>query len=172
MDAVVKWSAKKKMVINVEKSEITFFSIDTKEAKWRPNIKALAKDVPFNPTPKFLGVHLDRTLSFAKHVKVVTDKVKSRNRMLASLTSKKWSWKKRSMRKVYTTMQKNVMDYTSVTVVSGITVLCAASEFVLHRCNSAGTLVYNQCDTAVTSVWQYWYKSVTLECQCKCWCTS
>ena len=113
MDAVVKWSDEKKMAINVEKSEITFFSTDTKEAKWRPNIKALNKDVPFNPTPKFLGVHLDRTLSFAKHVKVVTEKVKSRNRMLASLTSKKWGWKKKSMKKVYTTMQRSVMDYAA-----------------------------------------------------------
>ena len=99
------------MVINVEKSEITFFSTDTKEAKWRPNIKALGKDVPFNPTPKFLGVHLDRTLSFAKHVKVVTEKVKSRNRMLASLTSKKWGWKKRSMRKVVWINLNTVMSY-------------------------------------------------------------
>ena len=113
MNAVVKWSTEKKMDINVEKSEITFFSTDTKEAKWRPTVTALGKDVPFNPTPKFLGVHLDRTLSFAKHVKVVTDKVKSRNRMLASLSSKKWGWRKRSMRKVYTTMQRSVMDYAA-----------------------------------------------------------
>ena len=113
MDAVVAWSTEKKMDINVEKSEITFFSTDTKEAKWRPNIKALGKDVPFNPTPKFLGVHLDRTLSFAKHVQVVTEKVKSRNRMLASLASKKWGWKKRSMKKVYTTMQRSIMDYAA-----------------------------------------------------------
>ena len=113
MDAVVSWSKEKKMDINVEKSEITFFSTDTKEAKWRPNIKALGKDVPFNPTPKFLGVHLDRTLSFAEHVKVVTEKVKSRNRMLASLTSKNWGWKKKAMKKVYTTMQRSVMDYAA-----------------------------------------------------------
>ena len=33
--------------------------------------------------------------------------------MLASLTSKKWGWKKRSMRKVYTTMQRSVMDYAA-----------------------------------------------------------
>ena len=33
--------------------------------------------------------------------------------MLASLTSKKWGWKKRSMRKVYTTMKRSVLDYAA-----------------------------------------------------------
>ena len=44
---------------------------------------------------------------------IVTDKVKRRNRMLASLTSKKWGWRKKSMGKVYTTMQRSVMNYAA-----------------------------------------------------------
>ena len=90
IDAVVKWSAEKKMAIKVKTREITFSSTDTKEAKWKPNVKAFCKNVPFNPTPKFLGVHFDSTLSFAKHVKVLTEKAENRKRMLASLTSTKW----------------------------------------------------------------------------------
>ena len=34
-------------------------------------------------------------------------------------------------------------------MVSGLTARGAASDFVLHRCNSAGTLVFNQCDIGV-----------------------
>ena len=113
MDRVVEWSKSKKMNINVEKSEITFFSNDPHEAKWRPNVDALGKEVPYNPNPKFLGVYLDRTLSFAGHVKYVTDKARSRNRMLASLSTKKWGWKKKSMKRVFTTMQRSVMDYAA-----------------------------------------------------------
>ena len=113
MHKVVEWSEAKKMSINVEKSEITFFSNDPHEAKWRPSVNALEKEVPYNPNPKFLGVHLDRTLSFASHVKYVTDKVKSRNRMLASLSTKQWGWKKKPMKKVFTTMQRSVMDYAA-----------------------------------------------------------
>ncbi|KAL5263755.1 hypothetical protein ACHWQZ_G004972 [Mnemiopsis leidyi] len=113
MTRVAEWSKAKKMNINVEKSEITFFSNDPHEAKWKPNVHALEKEVPYNPNPKFLGVHLDRTLSFANHVKYVTDKVKSRNRMLASLSTKQWGWKKRPMKRVFTTMQRSVMDYAA-----------------------------------------------------------
>ena len=122
MHAVVKWiSAEKKMVINVEKTEI-FFSIETKVAKRRPNNEALVKDVTFTPSPKFLGLYLNRTLTFAKHVngkglKVVTEKVKSRNRMLASLISRKWGWIKRSMRKFCTTMQRSVINYAAALAV-------------------------------------------------------
>ncbi|KAL5260810.1 hypothetical protein ACHWQZ_G006745 [Mnemiopsis leidyi] len=72
MTRVAEWSKAKKMNINIQKSEITFFSNDPHEAKWKHNDHALEKEVPYNPNPKLLGVH--RTLSFAKHVKYVTDK--------------------------------------------------------------------------------------------------
>ena len=71
LEAVAEWSKRKKMNINVSKSEITFFSNDPKEAKWRPDIQLDGQSVPYNPNPKFLGVHLDRTLSFSEHVKYV-----------------------------------------------------------------------------------------------------
>ena len=38
VEAIYTWSLKKKMELNVLKSEVTFFSNDPKEAKWRPNI--------------------------------------------------------------------------------------------------------------------------------------
>ena len=98
MAAVVRWSTEKKVDINVEKNMKSQFFPQiqfTKEVKWRPTITALGKDVPFSSTPKFLGVHLDRTSSFAKHEQVVTDKVKKRNRMLANRSSNKWFWRKR-----------------------------------------------------------------------------
>ena len=39
LDQVQEWSTKKKMSLNVEKSEATFFTPSTNEAKWRPNLK-------------------------------------------------------------------------------------------------------------------------------------
>ena len=113
IDAIADWSKTKKMEINVNKSEVTFFSTSTHESKWRPNLTLFDSPVPFNDSPKFLGVHLDRTLSFQKHTLYVADKVSKRCRILASLAGKEWGWKKRNLRSVYLAMQRSVMDYAA-----------------------------------------------------------
>ena len=113
LTAIEEWSKKKKMEINVTKSEVTFFSNCSHEAKWRPNLTLNNTAIPYNDSPKFLGVHLDRTLSFQKHTLYVADKVSKRCRILASLASKSWGWKKKSLRSVYITMQRSVMDYAA-----------------------------------------------------------
>ena len=101
LDKVEAWSKSKKMDLNVQKSEATFFSPATKEAKWRPSLFINGQTVPFNPSPKFLGIHLDLSLSFQEHVKYVTEKVSQRCRMLGSLAGKQWGWRKENLRKVY-----------------------------------------------------------------------
>jgi ribonuclease HI len=116
LDKINEWSTKKKMTINFDKCEATFFSNDSHEAKWRPDIKlrgAEVKDIKYEASPKFLGVYLDRTLSFTEHVLKVVEKVGKRNRILSSLSTKIWGWKKKKLAQVYHTMQKSVLDYAA-----------------------------------------------------------
>jgi len=72
VDSVAKWRKANKMLLNVSKSEITFFSRDNREASWRPTVLLNGLPMPFNKTPKFLRVYLDRFLSFGQHVEEVT----------------------------------------------------------------------------------------------------
>ena len=44
------------------------FSVDPHQANLQPNLLLLGSRLRFNPTPTFLGVTFDRTLSFSKHV--------------------------------------------------------------------------------------------------------
>ncbi len=111
LDRVVTWSESKKMVINIKKCEATFFTSSPAEAKWRPTLTLGAKNIEYESSPKFLGVHLDRTLAFTTHVEAVTKKVRDRCKMLASLSSKRWGWKKKNLRTVYITSLRSVMDY-------------------------------------------------------------
>ena len=115
MDKIVAWSERKKLTLNVSKCEATFFSTDSHEleAKLEPELRLLGEKIKFNPSPKFLGVHLDRTLAFQKHTDYVADKVASRNRILASLSSKTWGWRKEKLTTVYKTMQRSVLDYAA-----------------------------------------------------------
>ena len=113
VEAIYAWSLKKKMEINVLKSEATFFSNSSKEAQCSPKITLAGTQMPFNDSPKFLGVHLDRTLSFQTHVLYAAGKVSQRCRILASLASKEWGWRKQSLRTVFLATQRSVIDYAS-----------------------------------------------------------
>lgn len=73
------------MSLNAEKRDSTLFSNDPKEAKWGPVITLDGRDMSFKPSDKFLGVHLDDTLSFTRHVKVKAEGVQSRYRIRSAL---------------------------------------------------------------------------------------
>ena len=113
VDAVAMWSKKKKMTLNTDKSEVAFFSIDTHEAKWQPIISLNGSQLPFNVSPRLLGVYLDRTLSFSHHTDMVCKKASSRCRALAALSTKEWGWRKRPMRKLYISLIRSCMDFAA-----------------------------------------------------------
>ena len=116
--AVENWSRDNKLDLNVSKSCTFFFSTCSAEATWRPDITLLGKKMPFGDgpkekNPKFLGVTLDRTLSFNDHVESVCERVTSRCKMLACLASRTWGWRKHSLRRVFTATQRSIMDYAA-----------------------------------------------------------
>ena len=54
--------------LNPSKCETSFFSVDSHQANLQLNLLLLNSSLRLNPTPTFLGVTFDRTLSFSKHV--------------------------------------------------------------------------------------------------------
>ena len=113
LDKISHWSDRNKMKLNAGKSVSTFFSTATSEAKWRPNLNIKGTGIKYEVSPKFLGIHLDRSLAFTAHVDHVTEKVNNRNRILASLAGKEWGWEKRTLRRVYLAMQRSILDYAA-----------------------------------------------------------
>ena len=63
-----RWSEYWCLPLNPSKCESSFFSVDSHHAHLQPNFLLLNSHLRFNPTPTFLGVPFDRTLSFSKHV--------------------------------------------------------------------------------------------------------
>jgi len=70
VDMVGKLSKAKKMILNANKCEI-LFSLE-RQPESILDTEPAAKWLSFNKTPKFLGIYLDRTLSFSWHVDEVT----------------------------------------------------------------------------------------------------
>ena len=62
------WSEYWCLPLNPSKCEVSFFSVDPHQANFHPNLLLLSSRLRFNPTPTFLGVTFDCTLSFSKHV--------------------------------------------------------------------------------------------------------
>ena len=56
VDIVVKWAAESKLKLNATKSEVSFFSNNTHDSKWRPTIIIDGKPIGYNATPRLLGV--------------------------------------------------------------------------------------------------------------------
>ena len=63
-----RWSEYWCLPLNSSKCDVAFFSVDPHQANLQLNLLLLGSRLRFNPTPTFLGVTFDRTLSFSKHV--------------------------------------------------------------------------------------------------------
>ena len=116
--AIEVWSKNNKLTLNTDKSCTFFFSTDTHEAKWRPTLRLLGKEMKFGEgneeiNPKFLGITLDRTLSFQDHVQNICERVVSRCKMLSCLSGKSWGWAKHNLVKIFTATQRSVLDYAA-----------------------------------------------------------
>ncbi len=111
--AVAEWSTSKKMVLNADKCEVTFFSTNFHEANWQPTIIANNTRLHHNPQPKFLGVTLDRLLTFGPHIQNILTKAAARCRVLASFISKAWGWRKDQLTKVYKALLLSLLTYAA-----------------------------------------------------------
>jgi ribonuclease HI len=113
VDIVSSWSKRWKLMLNSTKSEACVFTTNRKEAKVKARIKIDGKKIPYNPTPKFLGVYLDRELTFSKHVSIIASKAKAKLKMMSALAGTTWGCLKQDLLKVYVTNVRSVMDYAA-----------------------------------------------------------
>ena len=114
VDIVVKWSIEWKLNLNALKSESSFFSTSnaSEDTKFVPQIIIDGKSIEFKPSPRLLGVWLDRTLCMSKHVDVVVEKVRKKLRMLAAISNSEWGWKKFDLKKIFTAHILSIFEYS------------------------------------------------------------
>ena len=80
-----RWSEYWCLPINPSKCEASFFSVDPHQANL-----LLGSRLRFNPTPTFLGVTFDRTVSFSKHVSSMKAKFFPRLKALRCISASSW----------------------------------------------------------------------------------
>ena len=114
VDSVIEWSRKWKVNLNADKSEASFFTTASHEAKFKPEIIIDKKTINVEPNPRLLGVFLDCKLSFNHHVKTVTKKTGSKMRMLAAVSNAEWGWRKHDLKKLFIAHVRSVIDYAGM----------------------------------------------------------
>ena len=75
---------------NPEKTQICCFLLKNRDAKHKLNVTWNGLELAHCPTPIYLGVTLDRTLSFQQHALNTTAKVNTRDNLLRKLTHSRW----------------------------------------------------------------------------------
>ena len=108
-----RWSEYWCLPLNPSKCEASFFSVDPHQANLQPNLLLLGSRLRFNPTPTFLGVTFDRTLSFSKHVSLLKAKFFPRLKALRCISASSWGPSKKSLSVLYKSFLRSLLTYAS-----------------------------------------------------------
>ena len=107
-----RWSEYCCLPLNPSKCEASFFSVDTHQANLQPNLQ-LGFRLRFNITSTFLGVTLDHTLSFSKHVSSLKAKFFPRLKALRCISASSWGPSKESLSVLYKSFLWPLLTYVS-----------------------------------------------------------
>ena len=99
------------ILLNPRKCESSFFSVDPHQANLQPNLLLLGSRLPFNPTPTFLGVTFDRTLSFSKHISSLKAKFFLRIKALRCISASSLVPSKESLSFLYKAFLRPFLTY-------------------------------------------------------------
>ena len=83
---LIKWRLK----LSETKTVSTAFHLNNKEANRELNIIINGSRLKHEPSPFYLGVKLDRSLTYRRHLENVRMKITARNRLIRRLTGTQW----------------------------------------------------------------------------------
>ena len=83
---------------NPSKTQVCAFHSNDNQADTKLNIIWKCQTLKYDNHPVYLGVTLDRTLSFSQHVQNVKAKVAARNSLLRKLANSKWGADPKTLR--------------------------------------------------------------------------
>ena len=113
VNIVSAWSKEWKLQLNVGKSEVSAFSTWTNDSKWEPTIHLQGRTIPFNSTPRLLGVLLDRSLTFNAHVDKIYTDTTNKLRAMKVVSHSTWGWRKSTLITMFFAYIQSKLDYAA-----------------------------------------------------------
>ena len=105
-----RWSEYWCLPLNLSTCEASF-SVHPHEANLQPNLLLLGFRLHLNPTPTFLGVTFDHTLSFSKHVSSLKAKFFSHLKVMHCISACSWGRSKESLSLLYKSFPQPFLTY-------------------------------------------------------------
>ena len=90
MELIADFLEKWRLKLSVAKTTVTAFHLNTKEANRQLTVVHNGTPLPNNPHPTYLGVKLDRQLTYKQHLEALRGKVSARNNLLRRLAGTSW----------------------------------------------------------------------------------
>ena len=98
---------------NPDKTQVTAFHLRNKEANRSLKVEWNRTKLDNTPHPKYLGVTLDRTLSYNEHIHNTKMKVITRNNLLRKLSNSKWGANASTIRITALALCYSVAEYAA-----------------------------------------------------------
>ena len=98
---------------NPDKTQVTAFHLRNREAKRSLQVSWNGVDLENTDTPKYLGVTLDRTLSYKTHIHNTKMKVATRNNLLKKLANSRWGTNVRTIRTTALALCYSTAEYAA-----------------------------------------------------------
>ena len=102
-----------RLKLSVAKTSSTAFHLNTKEARRQLTVNVNGSPLPHNPTPTYLGVKLDRQLTYRQHLESLRAKVSSRNNLLRRLAGSSWGASASTLRTGALALVYSAAEYAS-----------------------------------------------------------
>ena len=116
--------------------------MDPHQANLQPNFLLLGSRLRFNPTPTFLRVTFDHTLSFSKHVSSLKAKFFPRLKALHCISASSWGPSKESLSVLYKSFLRPLLTYASP---GWFPFLSATNITKLERLHRAASRAITRC---------------------------
>ncbi|XP_066931550.1 uncharacterized protein [Clytia hemisphaerica] len=101
VDVVTNCAQEWKISPNATKSEASFFSTWSQEAKWMPTITIDGQPIKKEKTPQLLWVILDRLLNFGPHIDAIIQRTERKQRILNAVANTEWGWNKEKLIQIF-----------------------------------------------------------------------
>ena len=99
---------------NPGKTQVCAFHLKNHLASRKLKIQWNSQELQSNNYPVYLGVTLDRTLTYSEHAKKVKGKVSTRNNLLAKLANSNWGADPRTLRTTALVLSYSTIEYSCV----------------------------------------------------------
>ena len=116
LEVITQYYRSNSLCANPDKTQVTAFHLRNKEANRSLKVEWNRTKLENTPHPKYLGVTLDRTLSYKEHMHNTEMKVATRINLLRKLSNSKWGANASTIRTTALALCYSVAEYTPRTV--------------------------------------------------------